>query len=374
MTATQREGLSDAALALTQPVIDELLKDIARRIKDAGAITDTAEYQIYRAQALGESKQAIKAAVARQIKAQDKVIDSLFDYILDNSTPLTANGSLKQIAEGYAKMSRQKTAEQLKNLWADTPQGKVLPIQDAYAKALDFAFRQTVTGALDTETAIRRACAPLAKRGLRTIEQKSGRSVGIEYACRRYLMDQLGELDDEVQQVTYAVHTDYRDILDIIDHLQNTDDNEQERWYIAMALFYENWRDIPAQNRQEAAERMAEFIACGKTQGKPGAKREIDWQQDAELIVGGVNKVAGCEVRALPYLHWWTFIAYFMNIGSGPLATVVGIRHKLAKGQKLEKWEQQFYRENKEIVDLRPQLTKEEEAEKQRLLALLGEA
>ena len=51
MTATQREGLSDAALALTQPVIDELLKDIARRIKDAGAITDTAEYQIYRAQA-----------------------------------------------------------------------------------------------------------------------------------------------------------------------------------------------------------------------------------------------------------------------------------------------------------------------------------
>ena len=160
MTATQREGLSDAALALTQPVIDELLKDIARRIKDAGAITDTAEYQIYRAQALGESKQAIKAAVARQIKAQDKVIDSLFDYILDNSTPLTANGSLKQIAEGYAKMSRQKTAEQLKNLWADTPQGKVLPIQDAYATALDFAFRQTVTGALDTETAIRRACAP----------------------------------------------------------------------------------------------------------------------------------------------------------------------------------------------------------------------
>lgn len=149
---------------------------------------------------------------------------------------------------------------------------------------------------------------------------------------------------------------------------------EQERWYIAMALFYENWRDIPAQNRQEAAEQMAEFIACGKTQGKPGAKREIDWQQDAELIVGGVNKVAGCEVRALPYLHWWTFIAYFMNIGSGPLATVVGIRHKLAKGQKLEKWEQQFYRENKEIVDLRPQLTKEEEAEKQRLLALLGEA
>ena len=78
----------------------------------------------------------------------------------------------------------------------------------------------------------------------------------------------------------YAVHTDYRDILDIIDHLQNTDDNEQERWYIAMALFYENWRDIPAQNRQEAAERMAEFIACGKTQGK-----EMPGRLDAHSFV-----------------------------------------------------------------------------------------
>ena len=59
MTQEQRDGLNDAALALTEPVIEELLKDISRRIKKAGAITDTAEYEIYRAQALGESKKAI---------------------------------------------------------------------------------------------------------------------------------------------------------------------------------------------------------------------------------------------------------------------------------------------------------------------------
>lgn len=52
-------------------------------------------------------------------------------------------------------------------------------------------------------TAIRRAVTPLAKRGLRTIEQKSGRSVGIEYACRRYIMDQLGQLDDEIQHADH---------------------------------------------------------------------------------------------------------------------------------------------------------------------------
>ncbi len=45
MTAEQRAGLSDAALAMTQPCIDELIRDVSRRIKKAGAITDTAEYQ-----------------------------------------------------------------------------------------------------------------------------------------------------------------------------------------------------------------------------------------------------------------------------------------------------------------------------------------
>ena len=76
-------------------------------------------------------------------------------------------------------------------------------MQTAYARAMDFAFRQVATGTLDLNTAIRRAVTPLAKRGLRTIEQKSGRSVGIEYACRRYIMDQLGQLDDEIQHADH---------------------------------------------------------------------------------------------------------------------------------------------------------------------------
>ena len=75
MTAEQRAGLSDAALAMTQPCIDELIKDISRRVQKAGAITDTAEYQIYRAQALGEGKKAIEQAVSKQIGISEEVID-----------------------------------------------------------------------------------------------------------------------------------------------------------------------------------------------------------------------------------------------------------------------------------------------------------
>ena len=203
MTSAQRDGLKDAALALTEPMIDELIKDISRRIRKAGAITDTAEYQIYRAQALGASKKEVERRVAEQLTVQEEVISSLFEYVLDKSLAYEDNGSLRQMADGYARMTKSKTAEMLKNLWGTAPDGKVLPLQDAYARALDYAFRETATGVLDMETAIRRAVGPLAKRGLRTVEQKSGRSIGIEYACRRYIMDQLGALDDEVQKANH---------------------------------------------------------------------------------------------------------------------------------------------------------------------------
>lgn len=203
MTSAQRDGLKDAVLALTEPMIDDLVKDISRRIKGAGAITETAEYQIYRAQALGASKKEVERRVAEQLKLQEEVISSLFEYVLDKSLAYEDNGSLQQMADAYAEMTKSKTAEMLQNLWGTAPDGQVLPLQDAYARALDFAFRETATGVLDMETAIRRAVMPLAKRGLRTIEQKSGRSIGIEYACRRYITDQLGALDDEVQKANH---------------------------------------------------------------------------------------------------------------------------------------------------------------------------
>ena len=142
MTQEQRDGLNDAALALTEPIIEELLKDISRRIKKAGAITDTAEYEIYRAQALGESKEAMAEAIARQLEISEEVIDSLLDYVVDNSARFEDSEYLQQLSEGYAEVMKSRTAEQLKNLWATTPDGKTVPIQDAYAKALDFAFRQ----------------------------------------------------------------------------------------------------------------------------------------------------------------------------------------------------------------------------------------
>ena len=44
-------------------------------------------------------------------------------------------------------------------------------------------------------------------------------------------------------------------------------------------------------------------------------------------------------------------------------STVLSIRNKKAKGVKLEKWERDFYKNNKTVVDLKLQLTEEEKNE-----------
>ena len=61
-----------------------------------------------------------------------------------------------------------------------------------------------------------------------------------------------------------------------------------------------------------------------------------------------------------------------MEIEEGTFSTVLGIRQKRAKGKKLEKWEQEFYRNNKRQCDLKRKHTKEEQAEIDYWNRLLG--
>ena len=57
----------------------------------------------------------------------------------------------------------------------------------------------------------------------------------------------------------------------------------------------------------------------------------------------------------------------------GQLSALVSIRDKLVRGKKLEKWEQEYYRKNKDKVDLKKRYSAEELAEQERLKKLLGE-
>lgn len=167
----------------------------------------------------------------------------------------------------------------------------------------------------------------------------------------------------------YETNTDFRDIMQIMRVLTDPDRSEYVNWLAAIQLFYVG--EIPPEHEQEAMEYLASFISYGEKDNQRPGPRLLDWEQDAQVIVADVNKVAGYEVRSVPYLHWWTFLSFFQAIGEGQLSTLITIREKLRRGKKLEKWEQDYYRQNKQKVDLRQKYSAEELAEQQRLKQLL---
>lgn len=164
-----------------------------------------------------------------------------------------------------------------------------------------------------------------------------------------------------------SIHADFRDILEIFSYFQDETLPPFVRWQIGLRLFYKD--PVPKELQQEAMARMAEFISYGQT--PVAGPVLISWQKDAALIIADVNRTAGQEIRAIPFVHWWTFLSWFHGIGEGQFSTVITIREKLRKGKKLESWEQEYYRNNKKKVDLPKTDSPEVLAEKARLQALL---
>jgi len=197
------EELRKRAAAIAEPIWETLLRDIVRRVRGAGGITSTAEYQIYRAEQLGLAEKAIKAAIAEQLKISDAAIDMLFEELKDETVLFEENAELRQLVEAYGTVSKKAAASDYEGLWAPGPDGKLYTVKEAYGKIMDFAWMQTATGTYDLQTAVREATKKLLDRGLRVIPGKDGRSYRLEYAVRSYITNRMGEMFNAVNQMNY---------------------------------------------------------------------------------------------------------------------------------------------------------------------------
>lgn len=177
-----------------------------------------------------------------------------------------------------------------------------------------------------------------------------------------------------ISGVDFSIRTDFRAIIDILIAMNDPELDEQAKAVVMLQILFEDWQSIPAERLDEACQKASEFIDCGQSDDNPNHSkpRLMDWEQDGDMIVPAVNKVAGKEIRAVPYMHWWTFFGYFMESGECLFNTVVGIRSKKAKGEKLDKWEKKFYQENKNIIDIKTRLSEEEQAYKDALNEMLN--
>lgn len=157
-----------------------------------------------------------------------------------------------------------------------------------------------------------------------------------------------------INGIACEFNTDFRDILQIFKALNDPDLLEGEKIQVALYLFYKD--DNYKCNIDKAIEEMFNFITvCEDEPDTPQQKSKplYDWEQDFNLIVSPVNRIIGTDIRSLEYLHWWTFLSAFMEIGECTFNTYVGIRDKLNRHQKLEKYEKKIYEEHKNAIILK---------------------
>lgn len=158
---------------------------------------------------------------------------------------------------------------------------------------------------------------------------------------------------------------DFRMVFYCFEVLNDFELTEQERVLTALSVFYKDFGDVDKllqfEHIAEAAEKMMKFFSLGQDDtSNTQSATLIDWKVDETLICSAINTAVGKDIRLEKYLHWWTFVSYYMGIGECPLSHIVSIRYKMSRGKKLDKHEQQFRADNPQYfnIDFRTPLQK----------------
>lgn len=158
----------------------------------------------------------------------------------------------------------------------------------------------------------------------------------------------------EINGVECPFNSDFRDILKIFEIFNDPDLTENERVYVALKYFYTT--EDYAENVEEAVDEMLHFVTMSDTNEKQNSEHSkplYSWEQDYNIIIAPINNILGFDVRGKEYLHWWTFLSAFMEIGESTFNTYVGIRDKLNRGKKLEKYEEKILKDNRDRIILK---------------------
>ena len=213
LTPEQIEGFRLAAGRLIDPINTYLLKDIARRIQDAGKLTSTAAYEARRAEWLGKDRKELERDLAQLLGVTRgearKLLRTAARYGYDTTLsrypghliPFDANPAIQQIVSAAVALAGDelKNITQTKAIMLMDPYGQYQTLPKAYMACTDYAFQQVFTGAADYNTAIRRACSGIVKHGV-SVAYASGVHTGLEAAVRRNIMGGLGLMTEQISQ------------------------------------------------------------------------------------------------------------------------------------------------------------------------------
>lgn len=200
LTPEQVNAYAGLMAAPWEELNDRILRDMVRRIIKAGKITSTAEWQMFRAQALGASRDYLlrqMAAIAQEIGPQEAAIfaramqQAYTKDVLDAAaagrtlTPLGDSEEAQQLLEsGY-----RRTMNTLYNLTQTRAvmgnQNMLETQQRQLAQYLDMAHMDATSGAFSSDDAARRALNALAAKGVGAITYPSGHMDNLDVVVLR---------------------------------------------------------------------------------------------------------------------------------------------------------------------------------------------
>lgn len=168
----------------------------------------------------------------------------------------------------------------------------------------------------------------------------------------------------EIDNKEYPIRSNWYDIVKILTALQDIEVDEYAGTEIMLTILYPDYKSMPREHIEKAAEFAVAFIDMGIHSGESGSGKNsaarMMWEKDLPLIISAVNNVLGFDVRSRE-THWWTFLSAYYEIRESLFSEVISIRGKIAKHQKLEKAEKDFYNSNRSIIDIETRYTSEEE-------------
>lgn len=206
-----------------------IMEDIIRRVRKAGTITDTADWQIQRLIILGNSTQDIEDIIRKAVYGNEEEVRRLYmeviekEYTRDRSLyeqvgkefiPYEQNPELQQITNALVDQSTTELYNITKStgFMLDNGHGGTVftPLADVYNGYLDQAITGMAEGAYDYNTLVRRLVGEMTRSGLRTDHSFSdgGSDYGVDYAsgwhnrvdvaARRALLTGFGQLTGRV--------------------------------------------------------------------------------------------------------------------------------------------------------------------------------
>ncbi len=200
------ERLPDAMIELYSEVETDLLEEMARRIAKCDYWTPATDWQYRKLIEMGNYHSYVMEALATRT---GKATEELKRLMMDAGVETTEFDRAVYLERGLdppplaASKAMQKTLavglKRTQGLFANLTKTTARTATGQFEHALDKAYLMVSTGAVDYNTAIRRAVKDLARQGIGAVTYPSGHTDNIEVAVRRAVLTGVNQTALQLQ-------------------------------------------------------------------------------------------------------------------------------------------------------------------------------